>query len=72
VRQVVEAAWSVTGRRIEAIEVPRRAGDPPVLVATSEKIRGELGWKPQKSSLEATISDAWDWMREHPRGYEGA
>ena len=72
VREVVEAAQRVTGRRIEAIEAPRRAGDPPVLVASSEKIRGELGWKPQKPSLEAMISDAWEWMREHPRGYEGA
>ena len=51
-RQVVEAARSVTGRRVEAIEAPRRAGDPPVFVASSEKIRGELGWKPQKPSLE--------------------
>ena len=69
VRQVVEAAWSVTVRRVEAIEAPRWAGDPPVFVASSEKIRGELGWKPQKPSLEAMTSDAWDWMREHPRGY---
>ena len=71
VRQVVEAARRVTGRRIEAVEAPRRAGDPPVLVASSDKIRGELGWAPEKPDLEAVISDAWDWMQKHPRGYKG-
>jgi len=70
VREVVEAARQVTGRRIEAVETSRRTGDPPVLVAASEKIREELGWAPEKPSLEAMISDAWDWMRSHPRGYE--
>ena len=70
VLEVVEAARRVTGRRIEAIEAPRRAGDPPALVASSDKIRKELGWKPQKPELEAMISDAWAWMRAHPDGYE--
>ena len=70
VLEVVEAARRVTGRRIEAIEAPRRAGDPPALVASSDKIRKELGWKPEKPELEAMISDAWDWMRAHPGGYE--
>ncbi|MDQ3284349.1 MAG: UDP-glucose 4-epimerase GalE [Actinomycetota bacterium] len=71
VREVVEAARRVTGRRIEALEAPRRAGDPPVLVASSDKIRAELGWTPEKPALEAMISDAWNWMQKHPRGYEG-
>ena len=71
VREVVEAARRVTGRPIHAVEAPRRAGDPAVLVASSEKIRAELGWRPEKPSLEAMISDAWAWMREHPRGYKG-
>ena len=70
VLEVVEAARRVTGRRIEAIEAPRRAGDPPALVASSDKIRKELGWKPEKPELEAMISDAWAWMRAHPDGYE--
>jgi UDP-glucose 4-epimerase len=70
VREVVEAARRVTGCSIEAVEAPRRAGDPPVLVASSALIREELGWTPEKPSLEAIISDAWDWMQEHPRGYE--
>jgi UDP-glucose 4-epimerase len=69
VREVLEAARAVTGRSIEAVEAPRRAGDPAVLVASSEKIRGELGWKPRKPQLEAMISDAWGWMLSHPRGY---
>jgi UDP-glucose 4-epimerase len=70
VREVIEAARGVTGRPIEAIESPRRPGDPAVLVASSEKIRRELGWKPDKPELEAMISDAWEWMQSHPHGYE--
>jgi UDP-glucose 4-epimerase len=70
VREVVEAARSVTGRPIDAVEAPRRAGDPAVLVASSDRARAELGWKPEKPELEAMISDAWDWMRAHPNGYE--
>jgi UDP-glucose 4-epimerase len=70
VLEVVEAARRVTGRPIEAEEAPRRAGDPPVLVASSDRIRRDLGWKPEKPELEAMISDAWDWMRARPDGYE--
>jgi UDP-glucose 4-epimerase len=69
VKEVIEAARSVTGRPIEAVESPRRSGDPAVLVASSDKIRAELGWKPEKSGLEAMISDAWEWMQAHPSGY---
>jgi UDP-glucose 4-epimerase len=70
VMQVVEAARRVTGRPIEAVESPRRPGDPAVLVASSDRIRAELGWKPRKPELEAMISDAWEWMQTHPYGYE--
>jgi UDP-glucose 4-epimerase len=70
VREVVEAARRVTGKGIDAIEAPRRAGDPPALVASSEKIQADLGWKPEKPGLETMISDAWAWMRDHPNGYE--
>jgi UDP-glucose 4-epimerase len=70
VREVVEAARSVTGKNIEAVESPRRAGDPPDLVASSDKIRADLGWKPEKPELEAMISDAWIWMQDHPHGYD--
>ena len=70
VREVVEAARSVTGRSIEAVEAPRREGDPPALVAASDRIRSDLGWEPEKPGLEAMISDAWAWMQDHPRGYD--
>ena len=70
VREVVEAARGVTGKNIDAVEAPRREGDPPALVAASDRIRADLGWKPEKPELEAMISDAWIWMQDHPRGYE--
>ena len=59
VREVVEVGRCVTGSPIGAVEAPRRVADPPVLVASSEKIRQDLGWRPEKPSLEAMISDAW-------------
>jgi UDP-glucose 4-epimerase len=70
VREVVEAARRVTGKGIETVEAERRAGDPPALVAASDEIRADLGWKPEKPELEAMISDAWAWMQDHPDGYE--
>jgi UDP-glucose 4-epimerase len=69
VRQVIEEGRRVTGEEIPAVEAPRRAGDPPVLVASSEKIHAELGWEPERPRLADMISDAWEWMRRHPGGY---
>jgi UDP-glucose 4-epimerase len=69
VREVIETARRVTGKPIKAIESERRAGDPPVLVASSEKIQHELGWRPQKPELTTMIADAWNWMQTHPQGY---
>ena len=69
VREVIEAAREVTGRPIEAREEPRRAGDPPRLVAASAKIRRELGWEPRKADLRTIIADAWAWHQAHPDGY---
>jgi UDP-glucose 4-epimerase len=63
VRQVVDACRAVTGHPIPAAEVGRRAGDPAVLVASSDKIRRELGWVPEKPSLEAMVGDAWAWIQ---------
>ncbi len=70
VRQVIEVARRITGHPIPAIEVERRPGDPAILVASSEKIRHELGWKPQYPELDAMVSSAWNWFQRHPNGYE--
>ncbi len=68
-REVVEAARGVTGKPIQAVEAPRRPGDSARLVASSEKIRSELGWKPEHPQLDDIISSAWEWHRTHPDGY---
>jgi UDP-glucose 4-epimerase len=68
VRQVIEIACAVTGREIPVKEEPRRPGDPARLVASSEKIRSELGWEPEKD-LETMIADAWAWRQARPDGY---
>ncbi len=70
VRQVIETARRVTGHPIPVRELPRRPGDPPRLVASSEKIRRELGWHPSHPSLEEIIASAWEWHRTHPHGWE--
>jgi UDP-glucose 4-epimerase len=70
VREVIETARKVTGHPIPAIESPRRAGDPARLVASSEKIRRELGWKPEHDDLQDIIASAWQWHKTHPKGYE--
>ncbi|HWR37594.1 MAG TPA: UDP-glucose 4-epimerase GalE [Clostridia bacterium] len=70
VREVIEAARRVTGRQIEAVEATRRAGDPAVLVASSEKIKKELNWAPRHSELDGIIASAWEWRRNHPNGYQ--
>ncbi len=71
VRQVIETARRVTGHPIPVREMPRRPGDPPRLVASSEKIRRELGWQPRHPDLETIIASAWEWHRTHPHGWEG-
>ena len=69
VRQVIDAARAVTGRAIAVKEEGRRPGDPAALVASSQKIRDELGWVPRKPWIETMIADAWAWHRAHPEGY---
>ena len=64
VREVVDAARLVTGCQIPAVESPRRAGDPAVLVASSDLIRRELGWRPAKPAIEAIVDDAWRWLHQ--------
>jgi UDP-glucose 4-epimerase len=69
VTQVIEVARRVTRREIRVERGPRRAGDPPILVASSSLAREKLGWRPQRESLEAMIEDAWKWVVAHPQGY---
>lgn len=69
VREVIETASRVTGRDIPAREIARRPGDPARLVASSKKIKAELGWQQQHPELEKIISDAWEWHSQHPGGY---
>lgn len=70
VREVIDTAAAVSGQEIPVKEMPRRAGDSARLVASSEKIRRELGWKPQQDALKRIITSAWEWHHTHPRGYE--
>ncbi len=70
VREVIAACGKITGRNIATIEKPRRPGDPPRLIASSGKIKNELGWQPQFQSLEAIVESAWKWHEKFPRGYE--
>ena len=69
VREVIAAAEQVTGRSIPAAERPRRPGDPPMLVAASERIRAELGWQAVKPELSEILADAWAFHQRHPDGY---
>ena len=69
IREVLSAARRVTGREIPAIESPRRPGDPPTLVASSEKIRKELAWAPKYFRLDDILATAWEWYVSHPIGY---
>lgn len=70
VREVIDTARQVTGQLIQSIEHPRRPGDSARLVASSERIKRELGWNPKHDNLQEIISSAWDWHKSHPRGYE--
>ena len=69
VREVIATAERVTGRAVPHTIGPRRAGDPPVLVASSRRIREELGWTPRYPELETIIAHAWAWRQAHPEGY---
>jgi len=69
VREIIEEARRVTGHPIPQVIAPRRAGDPAVLVASSRKIKEELGWKPRYEDVATIISTAWEWHRSHPNGY---
>ena len=72
VKEVVECARWVTGHPIPAEVAPRRAGDPAQLIASSEKAKAVLGWKPQYDGLETIVASAWAWHKDHPHGYQEA
>jgi UDP-glucose 4-epimerase len=69
VQEVVAAAEEITGHSVPTRIAPRRAGDPATLVASSDRIRRELGWRPQYPDLQSIIDSAWRWHRDHPHGY---
>ena len=69
VKEVISMCEKITGKKIPAIEKPRRAGDPPRLVAAANKAITELGWKPQYPKLEDIVKTAWAWHLKHPTGY---
>jgi len=69
VKEVIDIAREVTGREIKTKIGPRRAGDPAVLVASSEKIKSELGWSPVFQDLRKIVGSAWTWLQNHPQGY---
>ncbi|GEN54695.1 UDP-glucose 4-epimerase GalE [Halobacillus faecis] len=70
VKEIIEAVRKVTGHPVPAEVAPKRSGDPAQLVASSEKARKELGWKPEFPEVEKMIESAWKWFQEHPHGYE--
>jgi UDP-glucose 4-epimerase len=69
VKEVIETARQVTGHPIPAEVVDRRPGDSAVLIASSQKIRSELGWSPHYPRLVDIVESAWRWHHSHPNGY---
>ncbi len=70
VREVLQAVEAVSGKKVPVQEAPRRAGDPPALVAAGEKAGRELGWKPRYTDLREIVATAWRWHQAHPNGYD--
>ena len=71
VKEMIEAARKVTGKVIPSQISSRRAGDPSVLIASSEKAKEILHWQPSRTSIEKIIADAWNWHSSNPNGYAG-
>jgi UDP-glucose 4-epimerase len=69
--EIVQAAERISGRPIPYTIGPRRPGDAATLIASADKIRAELGWQPQRSTLDQIIGSAWEWHSQHPHGYSG-
>ena len=69
VLEIIEACRKVTGKDIPIVNQPRRAGDPPRLIASAQKAREVLGWRPQFEQIHDIVSSAWNWHLRHPNGY---
>jgi UDP-glucose 4-epimerase len=69
VREVIDTCRAITGHEIPVVEKPRRAGDPPRLIAASAKIKEELGWQPRFQELRAIVESSWKWHQKFPNGY---
>lgn len=70
VKEIIKVSEKVTGKKIKTVFGPRRAGDPATLVASSKRIKKELGWKPKFDSIDTIVSTAWEWHRTHPDGFK--
>src|SRR5438477_8273388 len=70
VREVIESCRKITRQPIPVMEKPRRPGDPTRLIASSENIKRQLGWRPQFQTLDAIVDSAWKWHQKFPHGYE--
>lgn len=68
--EVIETARRITNKPIKVNEAPRRPGDPAILVASSDRIKRELGWKPKYPKLDEIIATAWNWHHQHPNGFQ--
>ena len=71
VKEIIDVARKVTGHEIPAVIAARRAGDPSILIASSEKAERLLGWKPKYNDVETIVKDAWNWHSKHPNGFVG-
>lgn len=69
VKEVISACEEISGKKIKANEMPRRAGDPPRLVAASDKVKAQLGWQPKYQDIRSIVESAWAWHVKHPGGY---
>ena len=69
VLEVVRAVEAVAGRPVPTVEAPRRAGDPPILIASADEARSVLRWDPKFGDLATIVETAWDWRLRHPEGY---
>jgi UDP-glucose-4-epimerase GalE len=72
VKDVIDTVGRVVGAPVRWVAAPRRAGDPAVLYAASDRLQRELGWQPKYVELEAIVRHAWQWHRTHPHGYRSA